>query len=105
MAWKKAKALTRLTIKTVSDNEELIHYEDILESEFDDLPALMVDLHCYFDWLWWDETTDWEIIKVEDVEIFGWNEFRSSGRIRGFYERFGFGECLSVCYEGDKKTK
>lgn len=94
--WKKPKKVTRLTIKTVCDGEEQLNYEDILESEYDNLPDLMTDIHCHYDWLWWDETTDWEIIKVEDVEIFDWKYFRSNGRIRDFYKNYGYGERLSI---------
>lgn len=98
MVWKKPKSLTRLTIKAVWGGEKLTYYEDILESEYEDLPDLMTDLHCHYDWLLWDEDTDWEITTIEDVEIWDWKEFRSTGRIRGFYKNFGFGEKISICF-------
>jgi hypothetical protein len=101
--WKKPKKAYRVHIKSWErfvddDGKECIEYynnhEDILYEELD--AELVSDFYVYYDWLWWDENSDWEIEKVEEVEIWSWKEFRNTGRWRGFYEMHGYGSNLHV---------
>jgi hypothetical protein len=68
-------------------------YVDILKDELD--ADLVTDFYCYYDWLFWDANSDWEIEKVEEVEIWNWREF-NCGRWREFYRMHGYGERLHV---------
>jgi hypothetical protein len=92
--WKKPKTVYRINCRWQEQNDaENVWFVDVLP---DDLDAdLVTDFYCFYDWLYWDAHTDWEVIGVEEVEIWSWGEFHV-GRWRGFYKNFGFGDELHV---------
>ena len=100
--WAKPKAIYRIYLKwweNVEDDDGNVYteyyswYEDILKDELD--ADLVSDLFIHNDWLYWDKDSDWEIEKVEEVEIWSWKEFRC-GRWRDFYALHGYGENLHI---------
>ena len=100
--WEKPKKVYRVHIKSWDLFEEggeayteyFHHYEDILYDELD--ADVVSDFYIFNDWLLWGENSDWEIEKVEEVEIWSWKEFRNSGRWRNFYADWGYGEKLHL---------
>jgi hypothetical protein len=101
--WKKPRKVYRVhcrSTETVTQDDGNVYVdehhwvEDILESELN--ADLMSDLHCYYGWLWCTDQSDWEIVDVEELEIWSAKELRIDARWRSFNTRFGMGEDLHV---------
>ena len=101
--WTKPKAIYRIYLKwweNVEDDDGDVYTEyhslceDILYDELD--ADLINDFYIYHDWLYWDKDSDWEVEKVEEIEIWNWKEFAIRGRWRGFWKMHGYGSNLHV---------
>lgn len=94
MPWKHKKNAYRLTIEIQDpDDESYTLTEDVLETDLnaDD----MTDFHAYYNWY---GEYGWEIVQVEEIELWDWKDMRIGGKWRKFYELYGDGQELSIDY-------
>ena len=92
MPWKTTKKAYRVSIEVIEPNDQaFVFEEDILENELD--PDTMSDL---FSYLFWFADDGWEIVNVEEIELFDWKEMRITHRWRDFFELYGDGEGLCL---------
>lgn len=92
MPWKHAKNAFRLTIEIQDpDDEPYTVIEDILYTELN--PDTMTDLHAFYNWF---EDDRWEIVQVEEIELWDFRDMRIEGKWRNFYELFGDGQKISI---------
>ena len=68
--------------------------EDILKEDLH--VDTITDMYCFYDWLFCDDDSDWEVVDVDEVQIWSWKEFRTFMRWRNIHSEFGFGDLLPI---------